>query len=54
MSNVSEDSGLGVSDNGQVFTNRQHHSGSEMHRRPPIKTKDKVYIYAVDKKLYTI
>jgi hypothetical protein len=38
MSTRSDDSGLGVSDNGQVF--RQHHSGGETHRRPSIKTTD--------------
>ena len=43
MSSMSEDSGLGVSDNGQVCTDRQHHSGGDTHRRPPINTKDKVY-----------
>jgi hypothetical protein len=41
LSKMSMDSGLGVSDNGQVWTNRQHHSGSETHQRTPIKM-DKV------------
>ena len=38
----SDDSGLGVSDNGQVCTKRQHHSGGETHRRPPVMAQDKV------------
>ena len=42
---MSEDSGLGVSDNGQVCTDRKHHSGGEMHRRPPINMKEKVHTY---------
>ena len=54
MSMRSDDSGLGVSDNGQVSTERQHHSGGETHHRPPIKTKDKVQITQTRNKLVTI
>ena len=42
---MSMDSGLGVSDNGQVWTNRQHHSGSETHQRAPIKMDKVMYSF---------